>query len=67
MREIIHIKLVEEYPNLYYKDIMKMLSKHFKRIDKDTFKIKKGIFLKFSRDELLIYEDDEKEESGDQK
>ena len=59
MRKIIHIQLVEDYPNFYYKDITKMLRKHFKRVDKDTFKIRKGVFLKFNRNELLIYEEKE--------
>jgi len=59
MRKIIHIQLVEDYPNLYYKDITNMLRKHFKRVDKDTFKIRKGVFLKFNRNELLIYEEEE--------
>ena len=36
-----------------------MLRKHFKRVDKDTFKIRKGVFLKFNRNELLIYEEEE--------
>jgi len=67
MRKIIHIELVEEYPDFRFKDIRKMLSKHFKRIDNDTFELKKGVFLKFNSKELLIYEDEEKEESGNQK
>ena len=67
MREIIHIELVEEYPDFRFKDIRKILSKHFKRIDNDTFELKKGVFLKFDKNELLIYEEEEKEESGGQK
>ncbi len=65
MRKIIHIQLVEEYSDFHFKDIRKMLSKHFKRIDNDTFELKEGVFLKFNKNELLIYE--EKEESGNQK
>jgi len=59
MRKIIHIQLMEEYPNLHYKIIKRMLSEHFKRINNDTFKLKKGVFLKFNKKELLIYEDEE--------
>ena len=58
-KEIIHIELVEEYPDFRFKDIRKMLSEHFKRIDNDTFELKKGVFLKFNKNELLIYEDEE--------
>ncbi len=65
MREIIHIELVEEYPDFRFKDIRNMLAKHFKRINDDTFELKEGVFLKFNKNELLIYE--EKEESGNQK
>ncbi len=61
MREIIHIQLVEEYPDFRFKDIRKMLSKHFKRIDNDTFELKEGVFLKFNKNELLIYEEEKKE------
>jgi hypothetical protein len=64
MRIIIHIKLVEEYPRYYYKDINKMLTKHFRRVNKDTFELKKGVFLKFDRDELLIYEEEKEEPSN---
>jgi len=67
MKKLIHIQLTEGYPDYYFKDINKMLSKHFKRVDKDTFQIKEGVFLKFNKDELLIYEEEEKEESGNQK
>jgi len=38
-----------------------MLSKHFKRIDNDTFELKEGVFLKFNKNELLIYEEEKKE------
>ena len=58
MRKIIHIELVEGYPDSYYKDIMKMLAKYFENVDKDTFKIKEGVFLKFNEKELLIYEEE---------
>jgi len=61
MRKIIHIQLTEGYPDLYFKDKSKMLSKHFKKISDDTFEIKEGVFLRFNRDELLIYEEEEKE------
>jgi len=61
MRKIIHIQLVEEYPDFHFKDIRKMLSKHFKRIDNDTFELKEGVFLKFNKNELLIYEEEKKE------
>jgi len=53
--------LVEEYPDFHFKDIRKMLSKHFKRIDNDTFELKEGVFLKFNKNELLIYEEEKKE------
>jgi len=60
-KEIIHIELVEEYPDFRFKDIRKMLSEHFKRIDNDTFELKKGVFLKFNNKELLIYEEEKEE------
>jgi len=61
MREIIHIQLVEKYPDFRFKDIRNMLSKHFKRIGNDTFELKEGVFLKFNKNELLIYEEEKKE------
>ena len=56
LREIIHIELIETYPHYRLKEINKLLSKHFKNVDKDTFELKEGVFLKFNGKELLIYE-----------
>jgi len=67
MNKLIHIQLMEEYQDIHYNIIIRKLSEYFKRISDDTFELKEGVFLKFDKNELLIYEDDEKEESGDQK
>jgi len=56
LREIIHIELIGTYPPYRLKEINKMLSKHFKNVDKDTFELKEGVFLKINDKELLIYE-----------
>jgi len=61
MRKIIHIQLMEEYPDFRFKDIREVLSKHFKRINNDTFELKEGVFLKFNKNELLIYEEEKEE------
>ena len=58
MRKIIHIQLMEEYPNQHYENIKRMLSEHFKRINDDTFELKEGVFLKFNKNELLLYEEE---------
>ncbi len=52
---------MEEYPDFRFKDIREILSKHFKRIGNDTFELKEGVFLKFNKNELLIYEEEKKE------
>jgi len=57
MNELIHIQLTEEYPDIHYNIIIRKLSEHFKRINDDTFELKEGVFLKFNKNELLIYEE----------
>jgi len=58
MRKIIHIQLTDSYPDFYYKGIVEMLKRHFENVNKDTYKLKDGVFLKFNREELLIYEEE---------
>ncbi|MCI4409701.1 MAG: hypothetical protein JHC26_11470 [Thermofilum sp.] len=56
INEIIHIELSEQYPDSAFEEIKKMLSKYFEKVDEDTFKIKKGVYLRFNKKELIIYE-----------
>ena len=58
MRKIIHIQLTDSYPDFYYKGIVEMLKRHFENVNKDTYKLKDGVFLKSNREELLIYEEE---------
>jgi len=61
MNKLIHIQLTDEYPDIHYNIIIRKLSEHFKRINDDTFELRKGVFLKFDKNELLIYEEEKKE------